>query len=81
MDEKIEQLMNDAGLDIQYDGIVVTKNISGGEALEKFADALIQECIVAVQQTNTHHAYTSYDQNLIQATISKSVEAIRKHFE
>jgi hypothetical protein len=48
---------------------------------KKFAKLIIDECIVAVKQTNTHHAYTSYDQNLIQATIGKSVEAIRKHFE
>ncbi len=72
MNEKIESLKK-----------IATDEIMGVKIVDqkKFADLLIEECIVAVKQTNTHHAYTSYDQNLIQATIGKSVEAIRKHFE
>jgi hypothetical protein len=72
MNEKLEELQKLATDEIMGVKIVDQK---------KFAKLIIDECIVAVKQTNTHHAYTSYDQNLIQATIGKSVEAIRKHFE
>lgn len=65
----------------EQQGLTGPNYLISSQELEKFADALIQECIVAVKQTNTHHALTTYDQNLIQATISKSVEAIRNHFE
>lgn len=74
MNKRIQEITHEIGLPTYNPDGIPTK-------LEKFADALIQECIVAVKQTNTHHAHTTYDQNLIQATIGKSVEAIRKHFE
>lgn len=72
--------MNNRVIEIQK---TATDEIMGVKIVDqkKFADLLIEECIVAVKNTNTHHAHTSYDQNLIQATIGKSVEAIRKHFE
>lgn len=53
----------------------------GGELLEKFARKIIDECIIAVQNTNKHHAYTTYDLGMVEATIEKSVAAILDRFE
>lgn len=53
----------------------------GGELLEQFARKIINECIVAVQNTNKHHAATSYDISTVEATIEKSVAAILDRFE
>jgi hypothetical protein len=53
----------------------------GGELLEKFARKIINECVVAVQNTNKHHAYTTFDLGMIEATIQKSVASILDRFE
>jgi hypothetical protein len=47
---------------------------------QAFADLIIQECIKAVQDTDTRHAVTTYDQALINTTIHRSVESIKKTF-
>ena len=53
----------------------------GGELLEQFARKVIDECIVAVQNTNRHHAATTYDLANVEATIEKSVASILDRFE
>lgn len=53
----------------------------GGELLEKFARKIIDECIIAVQNTNKHHAYTTFDLGMVEATIEKSVAAILDRFK
>ena len=45
MNERIRQILNEAGLAIQHDGIVLTKPITGHEAMEKFAELMVKECI------------------------------------
>ena len=52
----------------------------GGDLLEKFGQAVIRECIKAVDQTDTRHAYTSFDHDQIRSTINKSKESIIRHF-
>lgn len=52
----------------------------GGELLEQFARKIIDECIVAVQNTNKHHAATTYDLDNVEATIEKSVASILDRF-
>ncbi len=52
----------------------------GGEMLEQFAHKIIDECIVAVQNTNKHHAATTYSLDLVDATIEKSVASILDRF-
>ena len=47
---------------------------------EAFARLLIDECIKAVESTDTKHALTTYDHNMVQATIQKSVEKIKQIF-
>lgn len=53
----------------------------GGELLEQFALKIINECIVAVQNTDRHHASTTYDLDNVEATIEKSVASILDRFE
>jgi len=53
----------------------------GGELLEQFARKIVDECIVAVQNTDTHHAATTFDLGLVEATIEKSVANILDTFE
>lgn len=53
----------------------------GGELLEKFARKIIDECVVAVQNTNKHHAYTTFDLGMIEATIEQSIASIKNRFE
>ena len=53
----------------------------GGELLEQFALKVINECIVAVQNTSRQHGATTYDVGVIDATIEKSVANILDTFE
>ncbi len=47
---------------------------------QAFANLIIQECIQAVQATDTRHAMTTYDKTMIDTTIHLSVENIKKTF-
>ncbi len=47
---------------------------------QAFANLIIQECIRAVQDTDTRHAMTTYDKTLIDTTIARSVDSIKKTF-
>ena len=49
----------------------------GGATLDKFADLLIEACINAVENTNTHHAFTTFDKSMIDDTIAKCSQNIR----
>jgi hypothetical protein len=53
----------------------------GGKILERFAELMISECISAVENTGKQCAYTSYDLNVVECTIKKSVDAIKERFE
>lgn len=53
----------------------------GGKILERFSELLISECIDAVRQTGKQCAYTTYDLNVVECTIDKSVEAIKERFK
>jgi hypothetical protein len=53
----------------------------GGATLEKFAELIIEACIDAVEKTNTHHAFTTFDKGLIDTTIDKCSQSIRDTFE
>ena len=54
--------------------------LTGPMDVAKFAELIVQECLVAIDKTNTHHVHTTFDQGLVMATISKSKEAVREHF-
>ena len=53
----------------------------GGELLEKFAEALVKECIATVKETPTHCAFTTRDLDIVQCTIQKSVEILKDKFQ
>jgi len=46
----------------------------------KLAELIVETCIEAVKNTNTTHAYTTFDKGLVDATITKSVKAIKEQF-
>lgn len=49
--------------------------------LDNFAKLILQDCIRCIEHTNRHHAHTSYDLQLIETTIRKSVLEIKERFE
>jgi hypothetical protein len=53
----------------------------GGKILERFAELMLEECIVAVENTSIQCAYTTHDLPVVKCTIDKSVDALREHFE
>lgn len=74
MNEQIRKIANETGMTL-IDSSVWTK------VVERFARALIDECTTVVKEkTDTTHAYTTFDLNMIQATIGKSASAIQEHF-
>jgi len=50
------------------------------DVLNHFAELIVRECIRAVDLTNTHHVHTSFDDNLVRTTMSKTKTAIKQHF-
>jgi hypothetical protein len=56
-------------------------NVLLGLEIEKFAELIVRECIVAVEKTPTRHAYTTFDLSMIKGTIEKCVDSIKKEFD
>ena len=48
--------------------------------LELFAALIIDECIDAVKHTDMTHAHTTFDKDLIDATIERCVQSIKERF-
>jgi hypothetical protein len=46
-----------------------------------FAKQIIEECIDAVRDTDTRHAYTTFDKGLIDATVERSIKSIKERFD
>lgn len=46
-----------------------------------FARQIIKECIDAVRNTDTRHAYTTFDKGLIDATVERSIKSIKERFD
>jgi len=46
-----------------------------------FARLIVNECIDAVRNTDTRHAYTTFDKGLIDATIQNSIKSIKERFD
>ncbi len=70
---KIEQLIKQAGTDSSGKWISV-------DNAQDFAIMLLNECYIAIENTNTSHVYTTFDQSQFKATIIKCKEAIANHF-
>ena len=46
-----------------------------------FAQQIVKECIDAVRNTDTRHAYTTFDKGLIDATVERSIKSIKERFD
>ena len=53
----------------------------GGDLLQKFADLLLVEVIKVIEQTPKHCAFTTFQENIVECTIEKSIETLKTHFE
>lgn len=49
-------------------------------AIDKFALSIVDECVDAVKNTSTTGAHTTYEVDLIQATLTEVVKSIEKRF-
>ena len=45
MNQQIRELALQAGLGIQHNGIVLTRNVNAAEAFEQFAKSIVRECM------------------------------------
>ena len=53
----------------------------GGDLLQKFADLLLLEVIEVVVNTPKHCAFTTFQENIVECTIQKSIETLKTHFD
>jgi len=44
MNKQIKKLADQAGIGIQHNGIVLTKDVNAEEALDQFAQLIVREC-------------------------------------
>lgn len=70
MNERIQQLMVRAGY--------AAPEMAG--RAQKLVDLMIKECYIAIENTSTHHAYTTYDLDVIKHTIRNARRAVAQHF-
>lgn len=73
MEEKIKEIIKRVGTDISGKWISI-------DQAKKFAEVMVEECLVAIDKTDKHHVYTSFDQDMVLSTIEKSKKAIKEHF-
>ena len=73
MEEKIKEIIKRVGTDISGKWISI-------DQAHKFAQIMVEECLVAVDKTDKHHVHTSFDQDMVLFTIEKSKKAIKEHF-
>ncbi len=73
MMNKIDALIKQAGTDSSGKWISI-------EQAHRLADLIINECYIAIENTNTSHVYTTFDEGQFKATIRKSKDAIKQHF-
>lgn len=79
MKKQLEQLLYDSGLIAE--GCWDRMDSYDQEAIEKFGKLIVQECVRCVERTSRHHAITSYDWQLVESTVRKSVLEIKERFE
>jgi hypothetical protein len=70
MNERIRELMLTAGY--------AAPELA--ERAHKLIDLVLKDCYTAIDRTNRHHVHTTFDEQLVQATIERSKQAVREHF-
>ena len=73
MNNKIRELIQGVGTDTSGKWI----SIDNAEELVKL---VVAECYIAIENTNTNHVYTTFDEGLVKQTIRNSKDAVRQHF-
>lgn len=73
MTDKIKELIKRAGTDSSGKWLSVDR-------AEELVRLVVAECYIAIENTNTHHVYTTFDEGLVKQTIRNSKEAVQKHF-
>ncbi len=77
MNERIREIERQSGLEIYGLG---ARRDKWEQCIEKFTRMVVEECVKAVDETNTHHVHTTFDDNLVRTTMSKTKTAIKQHF-
>jgi hypothetical protein len=49
--------------------------------MQKIVDLVIAECIVAIESTPKHCAFTTHDLGIVECTIAKTIETVKLHFK
>ena len=49
-------------------------------AVGAFAKTLIEECLIALDNTEKPHVHTTFDQSQHEASVAEAKKAVKKHF-
>lgn len=86
MNERIRELYLQAHSVRHYDndpslaGNPPTVYWQGEVSAKQFAELIVKECLLAIDKTNRHHVHTTFDEQLVEATLQKSKKAVKEHF-
>jgi len=79
MNERIEHCLYQAGLTAQ--GCWDELDSYAQEGIERFAELVVQECLLALDNTDCRHAHTTYDRSVVEFTVHKCRQAIVDRFD
>lgn len=71
--DKIRELIKQVGTDTGGKWISIDK-------AEELVKLVVAECYIAIENTKTHHVYTTFDESLVKQTIRNSKDAVQQHF-
>jgi hypothetical protein len=82
MNERIRELAEQAGFYVA-DGKIYIPSTSEEitTCQKKFAELIVRECIQVISNTDTRQSFTTYDLGLVQATMVKIQNNVKKHFK
>ena len=70
---KVQELINQVGTDTSGKWLSVDK-------AAELVRLVVAECYIAIENTKTHHVYTTFDEGLVKQTIRNSKDAVNQHF-
>lgn len=76
MNERIQEIASEVGFKTDVSGRWLPS-----DSFEKFVDTLLDECIKVVAQSPTSCAFTTFDLGVVECTIKKCTEELRKFKE
>ena len=78
MSERFDSLMYHSGLTAQ--GCWDEMDSYQHEAIMKFAELIVKDCISIVENSSKAHAHTTYDKDVIDSTIIRCINNIKREF-